>query len=150
MTAGHEVGFAKNVGMGCGIRRGNCIQDKDDRSSRCGVFMRESLQVRELKTILDSGFHAMDSGFQVLYSGFFISGTWIPHSNRQWDSGFLEQYSVFQSPGFQISQAKIPCILDSASTNFSYSGIRIPLHGAKREAGMWDQDIPHRRCFRVM
>ena len=52
--------------------------------------MKESHQVRESKTVLDSGFHAMDSGLQVLYSGFFISGTWILHSNRQWDSGFLD------------------------------------------------------------
>ena len=68
----------------------NCIQDKDNRSSGCGIFTKESHQVRESKTVLDSGFHAMDSGLQVLYSGFFISGTWILHSNRQWDSGFLD------------------------------------------------------------
>ena len=36
--------------------------------------------VREFKTVLDSGFHAVDSGFQVLETGLFISGTWIQSS----------------------------------------------------------------------
>ena len=31
--------------------------------------------VRESKTVLDSGFHAVDSGFQVLETGLFISET---------------------------------------------------------------------------
>ena len=38
--------------------------------------------VRESKRVVDSGFHALDSGFQVRDSGFFVSGTWIPDSNR--------------------------------------------------------------------
>ena len=77
--------------MGCSIRKENRIQDKDNRSSGCGIFTKESHQVRESKTVLDSGFHTMDSEFQVLYSGFFISGNWIPHnSNHQRDSGFLD------------------------------------------------------------
>ena len=53
-----------------------------------------------------NGFQAVDSGFQVLDSGSFVSGTWILDFNRQWDSGFLELYSWFQSPGFQIPQQK--------------------------------------------
>ena len=50
--------------------------------------------------------------------------SWIPHSrylisvfvdsNRYWDSGFLELFSGFQSPGFRIPGAKIS---------------HIPLHG---------------------
>ena len=40
-----------------------------------------SLPVRESKTFLDSGSHAMDCGFQVLDS-FLVSGTWFLNSNR--------------------------------------------------------------------
>ena len=64
-----------------------------------------SPHVRESKTVCDSGFHAVDSRFQVLDSRFFISGTWILDSNRQWNSGFLQLYSGFQSPGFCIPPA---------------------------------------------
>ena len=38
----------------------------------------------------------MDSGF------YFVSGTWTPNS------GFLELYSGFQSPGFRIPESRIP------------------------------------------
>jgi len=38
----------------------------------------------------------MDSGF------YFVSGTWTPNS------GFLELYSGFQSPGFWIPESRIP------------------------------------------
>ena len=38
--------------------------------------LREGSHVKESKTVLDSGFHAVDSGFLV-----FVSGTWIPDSN---------------------------------------------------------------------
>ena len=31
--------------------------------------------LKESKTVLDSGFHAVDSGFQVLNIRFFVSGT---------------------------------------------------------------------------
>ena len=37
---------------------------------------------RESKAILDSGLHAVDSGFSGTESGFFVSGTWIPDSDR--------------------------------------------------------------------
>ena len=40
-----------------------------------------SPHVREYKTVLDSGFHAVDSGFQLPDSRPFFSGTWIPDSN---------------------------------------------------------------------
>ena len=40
-------------------------------------------------------------------------GYWILDSNLQWDSGFLELHSVFQSPGFQIRQAKVSRIQES-------------------------------------
>ena len=38
----------------------------------------------------------------MLDSGSFVSGTWIPDYNRYEGSGFLELYSGFQDPGFQI------------------------------------------------
>ena len=38
--------------------------------------------VRESKTVLHSGFHAVDSGFQVLDSS-VLSGTWILDSNSE-------------------------------------------------------------------
>ena len=69
--------------------------------------------VRESKTVVDSGFHALDSGFQVPDSGFLVSGTWIPDSNRQWDSRF-------QSPGFAFPQAKISPIPESG---YSYNNM---------------------------
>ena len=65
------------------------------------VLITASHVRRESKTVVDSGFHAVDSRFQVLDSGFFVSETWIP------DSGFLELFSGFQSPGFQIPRIKI-------------------------------------------
>ena len=55
----------------------------------------------------------------------FVSGTWILDSNRSWDSGFLEVYSRFQSPGFQISQAKISWIQES---RFSFTGQKTQNH----------------------
>ena len=48
----------------------------------------------------DSESHAVDFGFHV-------SATWIPDSNSEWDSGFLELYSIFYRSGFCIPQAKI-------------------------------------------
>ena len=72
-----------------------------------------SPHVRESQTIfnLDSGFHAMDSGFQVLDSGwFFVSGTWIPDSDRKWNSGFLELYSGFYIKIFPDSGIRIPLL----------------------------------------
>ena len=45
-----------------------------------------SPNVRESKTILDSGFHAVDSRFQALNFRYFVSGTGIPDFNRWWDS----------------------------------------------------------------
>ena len=41
--------------------------------------------VRESKTVLDSGFHAVDSGFQVLESGIF---KWNLDSGFRWLVGF--------------------------------------------------------------
>ena len=61
----------------------------------------------------------MDSGFQVLDSGSFASRNLDSEFQSLVDSGFLEQYSVFQNPGFQISQAKFSRIPKSG---FLYMG----------------------------
>ena len=45
-----------------------------------------SPNVRESKTILDSGFQILDSRSQALNFGNFVSGTGIPDFNRWWDS----------------------------------------------------------------
>ena len=62
--------------------------------------------VRESKTV-SLGFWITRHGFPALDSGFFDSETWIPDLNHKWDSGFLELYSRFQSPGFRIPQFKL-------------------------------------------
>ena len=52
-----------------------------------------SPNVRESKTILDSGLHAVDSRFQALNFRYFVSGTGIPDFNRWWDS----QAKIYQT-----------------------------------------------------
>ena len=47
----------------------------------------------------------LDSGLQFFFP-VFVNGTWIPDSNRQWDSGFLELNYGFQNPESRIPQAK--------------------------------------------
>ena len=51
----------------------------------------------------------MNTGFVVLE----FSGAWILDCNQWWNSGFLELYSEFQSPGFWIPQAKFSRIPES-------------------------------------
>ena len=67
------------------------------------LWARNSPHVRETKTILDSGFHAMDSGFQSLDSRSFS----------------VELGSGFQGPGFRIPHEKISRIPESG---FPYMG----------------------------
>ena len=70
--------------------------------------------LRYSKTVLDSLFHAWDSGLHLL-----DCGIWIPDSNRQWDSLFLEL-----NPGFPK-----PRVLESKSNNFPDSGNWTPSLG---------------------
>ena len=69
--------------------------------------------VRESKTVLDSGFHVLDSGFQLLDSRSF--------------SGFLQLQLLvgFGIPTavFRIPQAKLFKIPDSTCENLPHSGI---------------------------
>ena len=55
--------------------------------------------------------------------------SWILDSNRQCDLGLRKLYSGFQSPGFQIPQAKFSWIPDSTSKTFTKSGMRIAFYG---------------------
>ena len=53
----------------------------------------KSWGIAACKGIQDSlGFRIPRHGLQVLDTGFLVSGTWIPHSNRLRDYGFLEMY----------------------------------------------------------
>ena len=78
--------------------------------------------VRESKTDLDSGFHAVHSRFQVLD---FSLCFWNLDSNRYLYSGFLKLYPGFLElySGFQ-NQGDA----DSTNKNFPHSGIRITLY----------------------
>ena len=78
--------------------------------------------VKEFKTVLDPGFHAVDSGGQVLDSSLC---QWNLDSGFQSlvDSGFLELFSRFQSPEFRILRVKFSRIPDSKSKNFPDSGL---------------------------
>ena len=86
---------------------------------------RMSPYVREPKTVLDSGLHAVDSGFQLLDS----SGIWIPILSRIPDS--LSCIPDCKALGSKFLKEKCSWILESKSKNITDSGIRIPLHGAK-------------------
>ena len=82
----------------------------------CATSPNVSPHVKKSKTVLHSGFHGVDSGFQVV------------NPNSQWNS----LNSRFQSlVGFRIPKPRIP---DSTRKIFPDSGIRIPLHGAKRHS----------------
>ena len=81
-----------------------------------------SPRVRESKTVLDSGFHAVDSGFQILNSLSLELGFRIPIF--RWIPDFLSCRPGSQSPGFQIPQVNVPCIPDSTSKNLLDSSLR--------------------------
>ena len=51
---------------------------------------------------------SQDSKFHKQKFPRFRNPAWIQDSNCYWDSGFLELYSGFQSPGFRIPQQKFP------------------------------------------
>ena len=59
-----------------------------------------SPNVRESKTLFDSGFHAVDSRFQVLNYRFFASGSWISIIIGIPD--LLISILDYKNPGFRI------------------------------------------------
>ena len=65
-----------------------------------------SPNVRESKTLFDSGFHAVDSRFQVLNYRFFASGSWISIIIGIPD--LLRSILDYKNPGFQIPEFQIP------------------------------------------
>ena len=71
--------------------------------------------VKESKTVLDSGFHAVDSGFQVLDSSFC---QWNLDSGFQSLVGFQNPWAVFQIPKPRIPDRK------SKNSRISESGFR--------------------------
>ena len=78
--------------------------------------MRDIYTITPSTGIQDSlAFWIPHRGFRILGNGFqiFVNATWIPDSNRQRNSGFLELYSRFQDPGFRIPI--VSGILDSQS-----------------------------------
>ena len=74
--------------------------------------MRDSLHVRESKTVLNSGFHVVDSGFQVLNSGLLING-------KQWLTGLRSPWAELRipGPGFRIPHVKM---FKSSESRFPY------------------------------
>ena len=62
---------------------GMFLNKRTDRGRERCPYHQYSSRVRESKTVLGSGFHAVDSGFRVQDSGFFLSGTWIPDSSSR-------------------------------------------------------------------
>ena len=82
--------------------------------------------------------------FYAVDSGFLVCRIWIPDSNRQWDSGFLELYSGFQSPdsGF-LSKT----LLDSELHKQKFPVFRNPIHGAKSRVGKFPLLKALRSCY---
>ena len=76
----------------------------------------------------------------------FVSGTWILDSNPLWNSGFLELYSGFQSPGFRIPQVKFSRFPDSTSKYFTDSGIQSIEETLNSIPGVRSCHVLCRRC----
>ena len=100
--------------------------------------MTLSPHVRESKTVLDSGFHAVDSG----------SSDWIPE--------LLELHSGFQSPAIRIPHSKLSRIPKSRLPHMgSLLGLLRSLRASLRQSNpkmytlIWYPDLPRISFFRV-
>ena len=93
--------------------------DFDQRNKTKSITDKESIKVQEgmfKKGIQYSlEFWIPRRGFQIPGTGYQSLSVelWTLDSNGYWDSWFLELYSVFQSPGFLIPQARISDIPES-------------------------------------
>ena len=81
--------------------------------SRCWIPVILSVWILIVSRIPDSlscipESKSQDSKFHKQKFPRFQNPAWIQDSNCYWDSGFLELYSGFQSPGFHIPQQKFP------------------------------------------
>ena len=81
--------------------------------SRCWIPVILSVWILIVSRIPDSlscipDSKSQDSKFHKQKFPRFRNPAWIQDSNCYWDSGFLELYSGFQSPGFRIPQQKFP------------------------------------------
>ena len=77
----------------------------------------DSRHVRESKTVLDPGFHAVDSRFQVLDFTLF---QWNLDSGFQSFVGFRIPWAVFRIPKFRIPDSTSKSFLDSVFRNPDY------------------------------
>ena len=96
----------------CCLKVGSLVIIFAEGANRCDIKRKLATKGNLSQSwILDSKPWIPDSKYWIPV---FVSGTWILESSRQWDSGFLELCSGFQSTGFQIS--RIP------ESEFSYMG----------------------------
>ena len=65
---------------------------------------KSNCPMRESRTVLDSGFHAVDSGLYWIPA--FVGRTWILDSNPIFVSGILDSLSVFRIP--KVKSSHIP------------------------------------------
>ena len=83
------------------------------------VQLDNSPHVRESRTVLDSGFHAVDSGLRVLDSGFQHSGFRIP---KRAGFHFFTGFNAFLRTSFSCSNlAILKALLEGIRSVFSFS-----------------------------
>ena len=122
-------------------------------SSSSRPFYRRSVghvspHVRESKTVLDSGFHAVDFGFQLLDSSLC---RWNLDSGFQSLVGFRIPWPEFQIPKRRIPDSPTQISPDSEPHKQKYPGFQNLLHEATRwKNNLKDEyPIPGRERTRV-
>ena len=95
-----------------------------------------SPHVRESRTFLDSGFHAVDSGFRVLDSGFQHSGFWIP---KRAGFHFFSGFNAFLRTSFRVRILLYwKTLLEGITSLFSFSIYKITGRNALQfRKGLW-------------
>ena len=82
------------------------------RVTRLNLLLKTSVSPDKYQKIAPC--KGIQDSLWILLRGFLLICHW---NNRQWDSGFTELYSGFQSLGFQIPQARISQIPSKKKTN---------------------------------